>query len=202
MTDLVKNLNQHYSKSEKAAYENAYKQIMSERKQAVLEGDSEAFELADLKAQQLKEQINKDIPETTENKPKADEFTKAELEFAERNKGWFNKESEENIEMVNEAIMQDSMYKQLHPNMPELERLKKIEDKLRKLHPEKFENTKKDKPSMVSTSTVSTGKVKNTLASRMSDRQKDMARQAAKIDPSFNIEEYAKQLDSYGALQK
>lgn len=203
LSSLIKNLNNHYTEAEKTARKQAYAEAMAARKEAVNNGDSEAFELADLRAQQLQTQLQDEKQvHSSENPIQQADFTKEELAFYERNKNWFNKDTQENILMVNEAIAFDKIEKELHPSMPEIERLTLVEKKIRRLYPEKFENSKRNDPAMVSSSTVSSGGQVKSLAGRLNAHQQEIAKQTKRIDPSFNIETYAKQLETMGRLEK
>lgn len=195
LKDVVKDLSHHLKKADEAALEKARRELREQKLQAVNEGDVDRFN-------QLEKQESLLVQEPPAQPPEVSEAAK---DFASRNKDWFNTSTPENHEMAMAADTIDKFIgEQLQKQGKTVsvkEHLQMVEDRIKKLYPHRFENPNQQKPSLVSKSTVSSGAAKTTLASRLTDRQLQMAKQVKQIDPNFNLEEYAKQLDSYGALK-
>lgn len=195
---LVKQLAEHNARLEKASYEKAKADIEAAKLAAVAEGDIVKFKTV---------QDQEKIVDANHNIPKvniAPEISQDLLDFQERNKDWFNNQTDENMEMAEAADFIDKrIAKQASlrgMNLSQSEHLKLVEDKIKKLYPHRFENDNQKKASLVTKSTVSEGSSKDELTGRLTAQQKDFVKKARMYGSSLTESEYAKQLKMTGHL--
>jgi len=208
LSDVVKGLSSHLKKTEKAAYEKALREIQDERRKAVELGDVDAFNLAEEKLNVTHEaikQVEQDFVPSEQASP-AQPIEPELLEFKEKHKEWFNTSTPENREMAEATVAADALVakraQRLGKTLTIKEHLHEVEEIVKGLYPHRFENQNRSRPAAVGTSTTSGSASKSSLSAKMSDRQKEFAKQAKSVDPSFDIEEYAKQLELIGELNK
>lgn len=198
--DLLKQQMEHARKVEKAAHEKALESIKQEKLEMINQADVEGYKIAEQKEQALQQQLKEVQPQA----PQQVEVSPEVAEFTERNKFWLNQETQENKEMVEDALLIDQTLakraaeKGLTLNTKE--HLKLVEERIKQLYPHKFENPKTNKPATVATSTASEN-TKSSLVSKLSKQQRDFLKAAQMYDKSFTAEEYAKQLKLTGDLR-
>lgn len=195
LKDTLTKLADHVETSEKAGYERALLDISARRDNAILSGDLDTVRSLDKQAEIIKDKQAAPVI------PQSRQFTADEIEFAERNKNWFN-DRPENSEMVHSALTFDNYLVQNRPDLDSAGRLKIIEDKLRKLHPDKFTNPKKNLPGSVASSSNSRDGRSVNLISRLSPQQRAIGEQFQRLVPGYSIEKYAKELEKQGNLGK
>ena len=125
-------------------------------------------------------------------------------DFLDRNKTWCNKDTPMNSLLFDEA---DALCKAVATEatikgevITLEEQLKRVEDRVKRLHPDMFENSEKQKPKSVASSTVSSGSP-STLSSRLNERQRQFIRSAREYGSKLTEEQYANQLLLTGELQ-
>jgi hypothetical protein len=207
--DELKNLVQqslnHSTKLEKAAYDKALNDLKRDRDRAVLEADLNKVHALDAEYQ-IK---SKEIAPINERLAEADQpqITQDLLDFQERNKDWFNNQSDENAEMVEAADFIDKrialQLRQQGKTISQGEHLKLVEEKIQKLYRHRFVNENQEKPSLTTKSTVGTsGKSsEDKLVGRLTERQLQFVKQARTYGSKLTNAEYARQLQVTGDLR-
>lgn len=199
LTSAVKQSLDHNSKLEKAAYAKALKDLESKKEDAILNGDLIKVRAIDVEQKAVHERMSS-VPA-----PLKPELSQDLLDFQERNKEWFNKNSEENIEMLEAADFIDrrigAQLAAKGQRISQAEHLKLVEDKIRKLYSHRFENVEQKKASLTSRSTTSDHTTSKGLASRLTDQQRNLVRIARSTGSKMTEETYAKQLQLTGSLQ-
>lgn len=197
LTKTVKALVDHNRKLEKASYDKALRDLEIERDNKVLEGDLQAVKDLDLKEQVLqKAKESVDLPIVEE--PVKQEYSRASQEYLERNKFWMTGESPEDVKMQILGNTVIDYLKKTAPNISEEDAIKTIEKEVKEKFPHRFDNPNKDKPASVLTSTSNNDKKTNLSYSSLSYQEKVQLANIQKVDPSFTMKEYVKQLETIG----
>lgn len=193
---MMKQQIEHTKKVEKAAADLKLMEAQQEKINMVNQGDVDGYKLAEAKEAAARELVAKNAPAA----PEAQE-SEALKEFVARNSTWCNFDTAENRNMAEDADLIVGRTAQRNPGKSEKEILEMAEDVIKKLYPHRFENVNLKKPSMVAKST-SGGSVKAAgLAGRLTPRQQEFAKMAKRVDSSFSIEQYAKELKLTGELR-
>ena len=196
LKDTLQKLSSHISASEKSGYERAIVELTRQRDQAVLSGDLDTVKTLDKQTEIMKEQVK------VASVPPVKEYGPEEIEFADRNKSWFNSDPS-NQELVSTAIYFDNYLVNSNKDLAPDERLKMVENRIRQLYPDKFSNPKKNTPAAVGTSTGSSKETSSSkLVSKMSNQQREIGEQFMKQIPGYTMEKYAKELERQGNLGK
>lgn len=191
----------HTKKVERAASEKLLKEAQAEQERAVEIADVEAYKQAKAKEIAANEQLK-----TTQPVIPVEAGIPEEVQaWAKKNQDWFNQSTPENKRM---AMAADGLDKLLTDEDLEkgitrsiTEHLERVEEKVRALFPQRFENQNTKKPSMVAKSTASSGIKTNDLASKLSTRQRQFVESARREGLNITAEEYAKQLKLTGELR-
>ena len=209
LKDTVKQMVQHGRELEKAGYMKALREVDQKRRNAVELGDTLAFEEAEREVVDLHQKINQANeaevqPEVKQEQQQPYTKTEIEVQFENRNKDWFNNESNPKSKEMTEEAYAHGMYLVQQVNAGTLQAtpeqiIKKIEDRIRKVYPENFENQKKSLPPAVGKSTTSPSEGGKESV-KLSERQLKLWKEAHRADPTFTKEEYAEQLKTIGAL--
>ncbi len=204
LRDLAKSTALHMSNVRKEAYETARRELEARKVQAVQVGDVDNFKKVELQEQELDKKMRADPAIMTQEIDPAQ--AQAVQEFNERNKAWFNDNTAENQEMKEAAMFIDQkLAKAAHEKGTKLspqEHLKLVEDKVRKLYRDRFENTKADKPATISVSTASksVGTSVSHLVNRLTPRQLEFGKYFQLQNPAYSLEKYAADLERQGNL--
>lgn len=199
LTQTVKLLLDHNKKLEAVKFEEGYKKALVERNKAVEEGDVQAFNVAEEKLKQQVE-LHRPLAQEVTKEPDISADDQALLKsFQSENKSWFGNSDKESQEMTKLAIAYDQY--NLQNGMSYKESLKEVESIIKYKFPHRFSNPNQDKPAAVLKSEpASSGKAVG-LAGKMTEQQRWMFNQAKVVDPSLDINTYAKQLKEIGALR-
>ena len=173
---------QFYSKSEQRQYAKSLKELKSKQKQAVEEGDSEAFTEIDKEI----EALNKDVQDT-----KAQPTNPAYEKWVSENEWYLN-----DPELHAYA---DSVAEFLRRTKPHLVNSPAVFDEVKKLtksqFPDKFENPARKSPSTVEGGTkVKGGKPKRSFDTLPADA-KEQCKKFERTIPGFKREDYVKDFD-------
>lgn len=192
-TEAMKLLVEHNKKKETDAYQRGIQEAIQRRREAVELGDVEAFNKAEAELNNLQQQ-KQAVPQVPVQStvPNTAEVSQELKDFMESEKSWFNKNTKENEKMVIEADGLFTLESQYNPHLSQKEVLEIVKQKIRALHPEKFENQMKERPATVGRSTASA--TKQPASIQLTDRQRKVFEMARAIDPSLKIEDYAKQI--------
>lgn len=204
LTKTVKQLVEHNKQLEKASYEKALKELQAQKRTAIENGDVQTFDNLEqqekLVQQQVSEAVKSEVSESNSNTPP--ELKPEAKEFIERNKDWFNNSNEENQKMAFAASQYEQFKLQTSPNKSYAEILKETEEFVKREFPHRFENQNKSKPAVVLKSTAPSTAVKTAHDSLLSREQRDIFYSIKKADPSYSMDDYIKQLDVMGKLDK
>lgn len=194
---------EHALKVEQAAYEKAIRDLELKKIEAVAQADIEAYQEADIRQRQEHQRFQES--QVPAKPTQTQEHSKEVMDFVERNKSWFNNDTPENKLMATAAdglcnlvaLEAEAKGEKIDIN----EQLHRVEERIKRLYPEKFVNEAKMKPKSVASSTVSSGESPKTLANRLSSRQKQFIKQAREYGSKLTEEQYAKQLELTGELR-
>ena len=127
--------------NEKRAYERALSDLREQKKQAVNQGDGDRLVEVDDAIEELKVQRAK---EAQQAKAPSNQIDPSFVEWNDDNK-WFGKDAE----LTEEANMIGETIKRRQPTLIGREFLDEVTKRVKKMYPEKFTNTNRDKPSPV-----------------------------------------------------
>lgn len=196
LKDTLNKLSSHVESSEKAAYDRALAQLKDQRDNAILSGDLDTVRTIEKQAEVLQQKQQQPML------PPTRQFSAEEIEFAERNKSWLNTDPA-NSEIVHEALAFDTYLVNNRKDLNDTQRLQLIEEKLRRIHPDKFSNPKKFIPAAVATSSGGNKETGTSrLINRMSAQQRAIGEQFSRLVPGYSLEKYAQELDRQGNLGK
>lgn len=139
----ISDLTGHLKKADQRAYERARKDLEAEMKNAVADGDTEAFERIsdDLKA------LDKEVADATTEKPKDDASTGNSPAFREWHKDndWYGN----NVRMTVFADEAARVIRAANPRMGEADLYEAVSKEVREEFPDRFKNTRRTKPPVV-----------------------------------------------------
>jgi hypothetical protein len=128
----IENVEKIITRREELARQQERETVMRERREAIQNGDIEAVERLDEKISHLKDEPVKktqpDLPPETRDWLKQHEST------------WFNKNSLENIEMMDEAARIEERFCKYNPNTSVQDVLDTVEKEIRRKYPHRFKN--------------------------------------------------------------
>lgn len=191
LTNAVKASLELNAKIEAVKYKEGYENALRERQKAVEEGDTLAFKIAEEKLIQQQQLKPVEAPRFTQDQQELFD------NFKTRNKDWFAKSDNESREMTELAVAYDQY--NLGKGKSYEESMKDVEHIIKLKFPHRFSNPKQDKPTAVIKSEPKS--IKSDPTSKMTDQQRNFAKQAQRIDPNFKLERYVKQLKETGALR-
>ncbi len=194
----IRDLTDHTMKVEQISYQKGMSDALTKRAQAVEAGDLEAFNKAEQEINILNAQVKS---EPAKSQQPQTPITQDMLDFVKTNETWFNNQTPENSAMVAEADITFTYLKQSNPTKSDKELLGIVTSRMQKLYPEKFENPNKNKPAVVSKSTAASSGNQNSLAAKLTDRQRKTFKLAKEVGSSLSIEDYARQLKATGDLK-
>ncbi len=197
---MMKQQLEHTRKVEKAAAERKLAEANQEKLEKIAEGDVEGYRLAEQKEQAASELL-KQTQELEVQQPTQQPLSDELKGFIKRNETWCNFDTPENRNMAEDADLIASRTAARFPGKAEKEILEMVEDTIKKLYPHRFENPNTKKMITVAKSTTSSDSVKSSLAGKLTARQRQFAEMAKKVDPTFSLEQYAKELKLTGELR-
>lgn len=197
LTKTVKQLVEHTRMVEKAANEKLQRELSVRKMEKIQQGDVDGV----LQVEQEQQQVNSTLlPEPPVAKPQSEDITA----FQERNKSWLQGKSIEDREM--QAFMMEKIpvyekMQSLDGTFSDKDAISLLERDIKKQFPTKFENPNKAKPALVGTSTTSSAGMGNDLVSKLNMEQRSFYKHVQAADPTYSLEEYAKQLAASGRLK-
>lgn len=197
MKDVLKKLADHAEKSAQAGYQQALADLHNRKEQAVLAGDLDTVQYLD-KQKQVIEAEQAALPRQAVN-PAAED-----LQFAEKNKSWFNSDPA-NYELVQAAIFFDNYLLSTRKDLNRTDMLDLVEKRIKKAYPEKFQVVSKSSnstPSVAVSTASKDSKPSSKLITRLTPQQREIGEQFEKAIPGYTLEKYAKELESQGNLGK
>lgn len=206
LADTVRNLVDHNSKLEKASYEKALRDLQRAKEDAVSTADVARYRAIETEQIQVQKQIQEVELQAETIRPKQDapQISEELLQFKEDNKAWFNLDTEENKDMVEDADYIDKrIAKQAAREgrvLTQAEHLKLVTDAIKKQYPHRFKNTKRDEVGTVGSSTTERESGKS-ISSKLTSQQKNFVKQARAYGSKMTEESYAKQLKLTGELR-
>lgn len=214
---LFKHTADHIQKIERAAYDRARTALLAERDDAIDTGDRAAVHQVEEKIRAQDEQyVRNTLQEPVKTEPQQPPEVQ---DFLERNKSWCNEDTEENAKMVaqvneiatfvgkgNEKMVAELVGIKLPTDRPlsVQEKIDLVEATIKKSYPHRFENSNREKPGMVARGRTvgSSPEVSTGLSRNLDAMQREIGEGLVRAKVCKNLDEYAKQLDSYGALAK
>jgi len=208
LKDLVRQTATHLSTMRQDAYAQAIRDLESKRITAVKEGNEAEFNSIEAQSNALRVRMQSD---PVINQPPATRVDPDVLNFAERNKSWYQPgNTATSIENKNMTALADAVDafltqqannegRQINPR----EHLKAIEQEVQQRFAHRFDNPKRNAPPVVGKSTESNSKSGLTgLASRLTPAQVELGKKFHATNPEYTLDHYAKDLDAMGILQK
>ena len=185
------------AKCEEKGYNQALKDLEGKQKEAVESLDQEALKQANDEYLKLKEQMQISVNET--GKSAAPSKSQEELEFETRNKDWYNEDTPENKEMKDIALSISNAILKQDPYLDIGEHIKRIENKVKLMYPNRFKNSKRTEPATVDSG--GTKKVSSTLNKNTVDENVlRTAERFVKIGIFKSIDEYLKDAKDKGII--
>ena len=135
----LRDLQGHHAKVAEVSYKKAYEDLKDQYKKALTDGDADKVtelteQMADMKAEQ---RVRAATPPPNNPHP---EF----IQWVEKNT-WYGQDSDMRVTADQIGLA----YAQNHPDLPPQEVLKYVEQRIRKVFPEKFSNPNRSKPALV-----------------------------------------------------
>lgn len=134
--------------------------------------------------------------------PEVQEPHPAAVEFARRNVGWFNDDSEENSTMKNYAIKKEVYLQKLYPEWSDERRLMETERAVKDFFSHKFKNTNRDRAPKVAVSDNQNYSVKSKdkiTFNQLPSHYKAIVRRMSQAT-GLSLDEYAQQLHDLGKI--
>ena len=198
LTKTVKQLIEDQRLTKKMAYEQAIKDLSLQKLEKIREGDVDAV----LEIEQRQQALQQQQPTVQESKQTV-EVSQEVKAFQEKHKEWLMANTDDPVEEAMRGLVKSRVehYMKNDPNVSEEIAIKDIEARLAKAFPDRFE-AQKHKVSKVSTSTTSNQGQKNYSAGSLSFEQRSEFNAINRVDPTYTIEEYIKQLELIGRIKK
>jgi hypothetical protein len=207
--ELEKKFSEMYSimeRSKQAEIEKTKKYYEAELARAEAEFNVKAIKenTAALARIEVEESSNK--KQATQPSVTVDE--KAARDFFERNKSWYNDDNPlmvTAVQMFNDQLVREQQV--TGKPMSSQQVAEKIEEKIKKEFPHKFENQERSKPAKVLPPTGSPVHEKKSdldlksLVGKLTAHQKEVAMSACRLIDGYSIEQYAKDLYNLGELK-
>lgn len=162
-------------------------EIDAKRRQAVEDGDVEAFQEADKEYQQAQQAPEVESEEEQEQQPELPRHVK---DFAERNAGWF----ETDWAMTNDVLQATQFY--INKGKAHEEALAQAEKDIRRKYADRFENPNKQRRQTVSEGT----KEQRPKSRGYNDLNAEQKAVYAAMKGHMSLDEYVKELESQGAF--
>lgn len=181
----VENIEKVIMRREELAAQHERENIVRERREAIQNGDVEAVERLDEKISTLPSEIKKEnagplIP------PETQEWTK-------RHASWFNKNSEENTEMMEYAAWAEKHVYRNNPDIAVSDALREIEKEVRQKFPHRFRNPNVERRQEVESAGEYTAPRKNKIdQSKITPVLRDIAQQFVRKGLYKTTDEYYK----------
>lgn len=196
LTKTVRALVEHNKKLELATFKRAIMELEAEKEQKISEGDVVAVKNIDLKLEATVEASKQAEAIPVPAEPQ--EMTEAASAYLDRNKFWLygNSAEDKKMQLLTSAVV--DYLKKAEPDISEEAAIQMIESEVKAKFPHRFENPNKDKaPAVIPKSTGSA--VKTQSLSALSPEDKAMFLNIQKVDPTYTIQEFTKQLEAIGS---
>lgn len=200
LTNLVKTTMDHSTKLEKASYEKALNELRAAKENAVSEGDFVRYKAVETQEQVVAEELQK----VGHQRSSPVEISQELLNFKERNSSWFNDKPEnqlmvEDADYIDKRIAKEAAL--VGKNISQEEHLRLVEEQIKKLHPDRFQQKDKEPVMSIKSTTSNSSSSEDDLGSRLSEDQKRFIRTARQYGSKLTDKEYAKQLQTLGELR-
>ncbi len=204
LKNVLKDMSDHYKKTEELAYNRALNDLLTARDRAVEEGNIEDFKRIDSQVAEVSKQAQElqKLPAIAAPQAEPEPLSREAESFYTRNQHWFNNNSLENSRMVNFAASADKIMMQSRPDLSEKQRIELIEADIQLAFPHRFENANRSAPPTVAMASAESRSTKGSdLVGKLSHRQQALAKAMIAQGLYTSAEEYAKDLDARGALR-
>jgi hypothetical protein len=185
----VEAMAKHYSISVAQAKEKAINELMAERREAIELGEANKVEQIDKRIDEVKATPEPEIKKTG--------YPPEVEAFISEQKDWWNVDQE----MTDMATAYNIAYLKKHPGQLD-ESLKETLKMIKKAFPEKFVNKRRNDPPPVDGGGQSQSQEGKYSMSRLSPEQKLVYNQLVKTHKQMTHDEYFKDLDEAGFLEK
>lgn len=165
VTKALESFKDHYTRVEEAAVQKAIDQMKTQRKQALVDGDGDNFELYDGEIKKAEQQLA--TIEQTKGRPIVDEpVVNPEWTAFQTRNSWYNTTA--HMRVYADQLGADLASKGMSP----ADVLKKVEEEVRKEFPTKFRNPNKDSAPDVESSRGNTKSGKTNEDSFLSEQER------------------------------
>lgn len=193
----IEEMQQLMREERKRGYEQAFQDLQDRRREAVEIGDTEAFQELDTEYFRVKQQLDQVNSEVSV--PREPVFSDDALSFKERNSSWFNFNTPDNAEMVNQAGKIDDYLSESKPYLSEAQRYALVEREIKEIYKDKFSNPKRNLPPKVETNQPrpagSAGKAGSLKVKDLTPRQKQVMEEFLQLDPTATAQDYLSLLE-------
>lgn len=192
-------LKHHISKSEEKGYKQALKDLESQQRTAIENFDTELLQKTNDEYLELKAQMEKTAAHTYVAPVPAPK-DKEELAFEQRNADWYNDNTSENKEMKDEALAISTALARNRPELSVAEHIQLVEQKIKRMYPDRFKNKKRDEPTIVDSSTVGKSNASYINRKNLDPRVLIAAERFVKHGVYKSIDEYLKDAKDKGVI--
>jgi hypothetical protein len=189
----LNDLKSYMSKSEEAGYKRALKELEQQQKIAVQNMDEAALEQIVQERIQVQQQMNQVVDQTPQKQAE-------EIQFEERNKDWYNRNTEENGDMSDFAINMSAMINAKQPDLSLDQHMQKVEQAVKKAYPHRFRNQKRSEPSLVDAGTGSKSQKSSIDKSKVPAHVLRTGEKFVRENIFGSIDEYLKDCKSKGLI--
>lgn len=201
----------------KQATEQAYKQALDDfnrqKLEAVAVGDIKGFQTIEAKVLNTQQKLidleknvqlddEEQVQVLSSNTGKQNSLPKETIEFAERNRQWFNTHTPLNTAMGNFAAGIDAQIEASQPKLTLSERYILVEEEVRKAFPQQFENKRQEAVPAVAVDTIKgSSDTKSASLRDLTPAQRYLGEQFVQKGAYKNLNEYAQVLKDRGQLK-
>ena len=201
LQEQVAKLNKQMLAERERGYTQAIADLEAKRREAIEMGDVDAFNSIDGEYTRLRDELNSAKKES-EAAYMAEEpdIPEEAVKFQEANADWFNSNTPENNQMVNQAITIDQYLAESKPYLSTEQRLKAVQDEIKGLYPHRFKNPKRKQPVKVETASTASAPSKSDSGVKikyqdLDDRQKQACERFIALDSSLTVNDYLKSVE-------
>lgn len=193
---------EHNKAVEKATREATLRELEAERIKKIEEGDVVGVTALEAKRATI-EAATTTQQESTSNFDIHPSDVPAVVKFKTDNRDWLVSSDPTDRLMQNYVAQKAQEFVRFNPNIDPETALSTIKQGLKETFPDKFKNPNKDKPALTGKSTVSStvSKGDSSLSRLNTDMRLEFAA-IQKVDRTYKLEEYIKQLELVGRLSK
>lgn len=195
---MIKSVKKRQQSLEEDLYNKALKDIEAKRRSAVELADAEAYDKYELEYQDLQKKRTQLAQEEEPESASVDDLAEVKA-FEERNKGWMNDSSPQNLAMFKDACDMEVLIREKHPEKTTGEIFSDVENYIKSRYADYFKsNLRTDAPPMVPNARGG-GKSRTPTLNDLTPSQKKVVNLYKDAD-GFDVQQYINELHSDGLI--